>query len=633
MVLIALLLTLGGAYLLYGGRYPWDGGLLLTLGLLGLTRALWQHDHPAPRPRPARRLPRPTRRTVLRGLALLISLAVAFTHARMAMGQDFTFIFLMWILACGLFLVSLLPPFPWPLRDETRRRARSLGAFLALLLLALLVRVVALEHVPPIFSGDEGEMARAGHAWITPPLDSPFRTGWLGNPSMTFVVLGLFERLLGTTIFSARLASALVGTAAVAATALLGRALGGARVGWISALVMATWAYAIHYSRLAINNIADAFLAPLAFWALWRALEREAQGDARALSGWGLAGFVAGLGWYGYFGARWVTAMLGLFLAWRWLREPRFLARQGRGLLTLAVGWLVACAPLIYWFLLHPDDLTSRYAQVSLFASGLFADAVALTGQKPLIVFLSYALKALGGFHAVPDPTFWYHPDAPLLDFVWGSLMLVGMVACFLRWRWPSRGLTLLWFWSTLITAWVLTENPPSSQRGVLLMPVVALLIAWGAEALLDLAGRYRTTARLAVYAAVAAAAIFNLIFYFVLYTPRRVYGNPTAEIATEVARYMQVHPLPEGGKVYFMGEPYLYWEFGTLAYLLPDVPGENVPLETVPEVDAHPARIVVAAPRLQEWGALSHAYPNGTLTTLYAPGTGHVLALIYDLP
>ncbi|MGC8732917.1 MAG: hypothetical protein ACP5RC_11765, partial [Halothiobacillaceae bacterium] len=171
MTLIALLLTLAGAYLLYGGRYPWDGGLLLTLGLLGLTRVLWQRDHPAPRLRPARRLPHPTRRASLRGLALLLSLTVAFTQARMAVGQDFTFMFLIWVLACGLFLVSLLPPLPWPLGDEARRHARGLGAFLALLLLALLVRVLALGSIPPIFSGDEGEMARAGYTWIAPPLD------------------------------------------------------------------------------------------------------------------------------------------------------------------------------------------------------------------------------------------------------------------------------------------------------------------------------------------------------------------------------------------------------------------------------------------------------------------------------
>ncbi len=632
LTLIALLLTTGGIYLLNTGRYPWDGGLLLTLGLAGLARAFWRHTHP-PRlaPAPQRRLALPGRRATLRLLALLLSLGVAFQHPRLPYEADFSVVFGLWALACVAFIVSLLPPFPWR-KIEPRRLTCGDALLPALLLLALLTRVISLERVPPIFSGDEGEMARAAYMLLTPPLDNPFRTGWLGNPTMTFLVLGLGERLLGTTIAGARIISALVGTAAVFTTFLLGRALGGQRVGWISALVMACWAYAIHYSRLAINNIADAFLAPLAFWSLWQALARDARRDAAALRWWGLAGFAAGLGWYGYFGARWLTAMLGLFVAWRALREPGFWERQKRGLLTLGVGWLVAAAPILYWFALHPNDLISRYHQVSLFASGWFADTVALTGQSPALVMLHYFFKALGGFHAVPDPTFWYHPGVPLLDFIWGTLMAVGMVESIIRWRWPSRGLTLLWFWSTLITAWVLTENPPSSQRGVLLMPVVALLIAWGTEALLEL-GRERTELRAALYVALAAAAFFNLIFYFVLYTPRRVYGNPTAEIATEVARYQQAHPLPAGAKVYFMGEPYLYWEFGTLAYLLRDVPGENVPLETVPELDTHPARLVLIAPRAREWNAISSAYPTGTLTPLFAPGTGNLLALIYDVP
>lgn len=628
--LFALLLTVGGTYLLYIGRYPWDGGLLLALGLLGLAWQLRRRDHPRPEPRP-RRLPRLTRRAVMRLLALLLSLAVAFHQARMVQGQDFTSVFVIWLLACVTFLVSLLPS-GWRFPIEQRHLSWRAAALPALLLLALAVRVLALEQVPPVFSGDEGEMARAGYEWVAPPLDSPFRTGWLGNPSMTFVVLGMAERVFGATIFGARIVPALVGTLAVLATFLLGRALGGAPVGWISAVVMACWAYAIHYSRLAINNIADALVGPLAFWALWRGLQGAARRDEDAVGWWGLAGFVAGLGWYGYFGARWVTIMLGAFVAWRWLREPRFWDRQKRGLVTLATGWLVAAGPLVYWFVLRPDDLLSRYHQIGLFSSGLFADAVALTGKKPLEVFLGYALKALGAFHVVPDPTFWYHPDTPLLDFVWGALMLVGLVEATLRWRWPSRGLMVWWFWSTLITAWVLTENPPSSQRGVLLMPVVALLIAFGTEALLDVAGR-RVELRVVLYAAVMAAAFFNLIFYFVLYTPRRVYGNPTAEMATELARYMQAHPLPEGGKVYMMGEPYVYWEFGTLAYLLRDVPGENVPLGEVPTLEARPARVVLVPARLEEWGALSRAYPNGTLVTLYAPKTGNVLAVVYEVP
>ncbi len=629
--LLACLLTLAGAYLLYGGRYPWDGGLLLALGLAGLTRQLWRAQHP---PRPAAHSTRhlaPSRRVILRLSALALSAGVALAHSRMPMGADFTLVFAIWILACGVFLVSLLP-LPHP-GLKIARPSRDGLALLALLGLALLVRVVALETIPPIFSGDEGEMARAGYTWLAPPLDAPFRTGWLGNPSMTFVVLGIFERLFGATIFGARIAPALVGTAAVLATAFLGRALGGARVGWISASVVACWAYAIHYSRLAINNIADAFLAPLAFGTLWRALNDADRSRSQSLGWWGLSGFVAGLGWYGYFGARWITVMLALYLLWRWIREARFWERQRDGLLTLALGWLVAAGPIAWWFLLHPNDLISRYNQVSLFGSGLFADTVALTGQKPVIVMLRYTLKALGGFHVVPDPTFWYHPGVPLLDFIWGSLMLVGLIECFLHWRWPSRTLTLLWFWSTIITAWVLTENPPSSQRGILLIPVVALLIAWGVEALLTLAGTQRKLVAMALYTLVAASAIFNLIFYFALYTPRRVYGNPTAEIATEVARYLQAHPLPPEARVYFLGPPYLYWEFGTLAYLLPDVTGENVPLETVPESLQRPARLILIAPRLAEWGVISQAYPDGTLTPLYAPGTGHILALIYDLP
>jgi len=61
-------------------------------------------------------------------------------------------------------------------------------------------------------------------------------------------------------------------------------------------------------------------------------------------------------------------------------------------------------------------------------------------------------------------------------------------------------------------------------------------------------------------------------------------------------------------------------------------VPGENVPPETVPAIE-RPARLIITAPRINEWNAVSRTYPDGSLVTLYAPVSGHVLALIYDLP
>jgi len=543
--------------------------------------------------------------------------------------SDFTALFLLWLLALATFAGALF----MPLRGKWQKPAlsrREWLALLGLLVAALGVRALALGHIPANVGGDEGTQALAGLRLVERPLGNPFATGWYSVPTLSFMAYGLTMRVFGTGIAGMRALSALIGTLTVLTTWLLGRELGGRKAGWLAATVVAFSAYHIHFSRLASNQIADPLIGTLTCWLLWRALHRRASSENSTLVEWGLGGMVMGLGWYLYFGARWVTALVALWLLWRALVEPRFVARRRRGLWTLAGGWLVVTFPLLAWYTLHPSDLTARYNAVSIFASGGWLDqALAATGKTAGTLLLQQLWKAITAFHLTPDPTFWYHPGIPLLDFILGAFLLVGLIAAALRWRWPSRGFTLLWFCSTLLMAWGLTENPPSSQRGLSLVPAAALLIAWGIAALWEASPRHRRPVQQITLALLAAACILNLSFYFVIYTPRRTYGNPTAEIATDFARFALEQPLP-GSSTYFLGEPYLYWEFGTLAFLLRDQTGVDVPPGELPQNVPSPARFVLVPERKGELEQISQTYPGGEVTELHAPD-GRLLALVYD--
>ncbi len=356
----------------------------------------------------------------------------------------------------------------------------------------------------------------------------------------------------------------------------------------------------------------------------------EINEDEDAVTAWGLAGMVAGCGWYFYFGARWVTALVALCLGWRAWVETRFLARHRRGLWTLAAGWLVVTLPLLLWYLAHPSPLTERYRAVSIFASGWLRREVEVTGQSTVLILCQQLWKAVSAFHFTPDPTFWYRPEMPLLDFVSGALLLVGLVATLWRWRWPARGFTLLWWGTTLIVAWGITENPPSSQRGILLLPAVALLIAWGAETLGELLARYREGGKYLPLALLAAACLLNLGFYFGVYTPRRVYGNPSAKTATELVYFVRAHPWP-GSTVYFCGAPYLYWDFGALDFLLRDQTGVDVQPDEIPTGVESPARFILVSERQVELGAVMQRYPGGKLHEIRDPVGDGLLAVIYD--
>ena len=398
-------------------------------------------------------------------------------------------------------------------------------------------------------------------------------------------------------------------------------------MGWVAAVVLAFSAYHIHFSRLASNQIFDPLIATLTFWLLWRALREEGE---NALVFWGLAGLAAGWGWYLYFGARWVTVLAAIFLVWRAWVEQRFLTRHCRGLWLFASGWLVVLLPLIFWYLAHPSPFTERYQAVSIFASGWLRREVEVTGKSTVLLLGEQLWKSVSAFHFTPDPTFWYRPEMPLLDFVSGALFLVGLVASLWRWRWPAQGATLLWWSITLVAAWGLTENPPSSQRGLLLLPPVALLIAWGAETLWKLLRRYQDGVEYLTLALLVAAFLLNLGFYFGVYTPRRVYGNPSAKTATELAHFLRADPEPAATN-YFFGEPYLYWGFGTLDFLLRDQVGVDVKVDELPTDVESPARFIFVSERKAELGAVMQRYPGGELKRIPDPVGDRALVLIYD--
>ncbi len=682
---LTFIVLLIATYLLASHLYVWDAFLLLDLAAVGL---LWRLARAvASEKAPLIRFAYLTPRTFAgwgRVGALLVAAAVALAARRYAVPHDFTALFLWWLLAVACFAATLLIPllrrehgvarfgnhgYTLPLVRADWRRDDVIERYglAALLLVAFLVRAVALGRVPANLGGDEGTQLLDGLRLVARPLGTPFATGWYSVPTMSFLAYGVAMRLFGATIAGGRMLSALVGTLTVLTTFLLARTLGGRRVGWLAALLLAFSHYHIHFSRLASNQIFDPLIGTLAIWLVWLALENgewqmandvcsagvspALQQDCTCL--WGLAGFVAGVGWYGYFGARWVTALLGLIVAWRMLVEPRFMARHWRGLALFAGGWLVVVLPLLGWYTLHPSALTERYNAVSIFASGWLEQAIAITGKPASALLLEQLWKSATAFHFTFDPTFWYFPQLPLVDFITGAFMIVGMAAALARVRWPSRAVTLLWFGSTLVMAWGLTENPPSSQRGLLLIPAAVLLAAWGVEALHsserlrrkkpDRAPAWAGGATILLGALLAATVLFNLGFYFGIYTPRRSYGNPTAEVATTFARVVLAYPHPacaaapdacdsieERPVIYFFGPPALYWDFGSLAFLLRDQPGVDVLPGEMPEAVSRPARFVFVAERLGDREAVQLAYPGGVFTEVTAPD-GRVLAVVYD--
>ena len=364
---------LGQFYFAFRREYVWDGVLFWAVSIFVFGVLMWRVRRREERcahwcvARIVRQHPLPT-------LAAVGGVCLSFVAGLRALQRpaiaDYRGVLVLWAIGVASFLAAFVPsPFVdggwWRrLRSWVSRNRIELVAAAALLLLALSVRVFDLEHIPANLGGDEGTWAMEGLSMLEGPLANPFATRWFAFPSMSFLVWGLSMRVFGDSVAGLRAGSALIGTASVCSTLLLARELWGRRVAWLGAVALAFGHYHIHFSRLAVNNIADSLLASLAFYLLVRGLR-----SGRSVF-FALAGAVLGAGWYGYFGARLVAIIVALFLAWRILVVDRFLARNAHHLLILLFGALVVAGPLLLHYAHHPAGLTEGFDRVSIFASG-----------------------------------------------------------------------------------------------------------------------------------------------------------------------------------------------------------------------------------------------------------------------
>ncbi|MGD8398365.1 MAG: glycosyltransferase family 39 protein, partial [Anaerolineae bacterium] len=474
----------------------------------------------------------------------------------------------------------------------------ELATIAGLTLLALLLRVAALDRVPFTIGGDEAWHGLLARQVLHGELRNPFNMGYMSMPTGFYWPLSWSMWLIGQGVVGLRLPAVLVGTATVPLLYLFARDLWGRRTATLAAAFLAGYDYHIHYSRLGANNVWDPLFVLVVLWMVDRglgALREDRAGDG-AYRWFLIGGLVMGLSLYFYTGARLLPLLVGSYAAFVWLRgaldgkAPR--ARTiAWGLVLVTVAFLIAAGPMLSYALSHPDQWNARINQVGILQSGWLEREPGLTGKTTARILAEQFLHAAGAFHVFADRTVWYGADRPLLGFLPGILALLGMAWAIARWRQRRYFLLLLWFWAAIVTGGMLTESPPSSQRLVIAIPTIALLVAVGLERIVRLASRILALDRRWERAILALLVVISVVgsvhYYFAEFTPQRRYGSENGETATMIGYYLR--DLVQHGEdyhVYFFGAPQIYWSFGTMTFLAPSVTGEDVvePLRAPPD-------------------------------------------------
>ncbi len=672
----ALCLTiLGQIYFFQRREYGWDGLVFHLAAALCFVLALRLSRAPAPRaaalttpPRWGAWLRKRAVPAALLTLGAFFSLLAVLMMQDRTLGQDSRVAVLVWSLAVACVGVAAIGRVAWVptsfrrwkeslrrVRRDTWLEAAALGA---LTLLAFVLRATALDSIPYTLGGDEAWHGLLARQVLSGELQNPFGVGYMSMPTAFYWPLSWSLWLVGDTVTGLRFPAAVVGTITVPFMYLLVRDLWGRRLALLSTVLLATYDYHIHFSRLGANNIWDPLFVVLMLWALDRGLGGASPDRARQDDGdlaerteepaplryryFILAGLVMGLGMFFYTGARLLPLMAGIYAAFVWLQRRRQIPRLGVHVALLILSCVIVAGPILSYAQSHPAEWNARLNQVGIIQSGWIGRQMEATGQSISRVLAEQFIRAAGAYHYYPDRTAWYAAPRPLLGFWAGAFAVLGMAWAVAHWRDRRNFLVLLWFWSVVITGGMLTESPPSSQRLVLAIPAVVLLVTFGLDRSVDLVsrllniGRARESLILGVLCALLAAA--SIHFYFVEFTPTRRYGSPNGETATMMGHYLQ--DLEGDYKAYLFGAPRIYWKFGTMPFMAPWVQGTDViePLDGPPSFVDEVARtgrgtvFLFLPDRSGELTWVQQAFPDGHLREFY-DDQGRLRFIAYETP
>lgn len=313
---------------------------------------------------------------------------------------------------------SLTPPVP-----------RRFYLLLTLTLLAgAFLRLWRLTSVPPGLHYDLAATALLGNQVAFDGYRPIFIQAFTGHEVLFYYWLALWFQLGGSSIFTLRLAAALLGLLTIAATFFAARqvlrAAGEAQshlLAVLAAALLATAFFHVTFSRFGFRAISEPLVQCLAIGFLFRGVNHSRN---RGLGIWDfvLAGFFTGLAAYTYLAARLFPVPLAIF--WLALLVGSIRAPQPAGPLAFhlsrfalyALTALITFAPLGVYFLQHPGDFLNRASQVAPRAG---ETELLLTGIRRAVEMLFINGEPYDRFNL---------PGLPMLYPIFGLFFVIGVL-------------------------------------------------------------------------------------------------------------------------------------------------------------------------------------------------------------
>jgi len=533
-------------------------------------------------------------------------------------------------IALWLFAVALIVT-PYVKRDssgiEDQRPKWEIPAIVGLTLVAFLVRVVDLETIPWLLTGDEGSVGLSAVEFIDGTHNNLFSVSWFSFPSLFFTIPALSIRLLGQSIFALRLPSALIGAMTVPVLYWCILPIFKRRVALLSAAYLSTFHFHVHFSRLGINNIWDVFFITL-FWGLfWRAWN---MGRRRYFV---FAGLILGLSQFFYVSSRVIPILLLAWIIIAVIRAKGVPRKMVYDLIVMLLTAVVVAMPLMRFYFRHPDEFFAPFNRVVILGQPLYDESQRIGDPVWLLLWdqFRYSLLAFTstGFRI------WY-PEASMLLQLPGALFLIGV---FLTLRKPfdlRNSWLLLLVLSAIITV-TITDYVPAASRYVHIAPTVSVLIAIALDRMQSWVQKVKVQriSKLSnlVLVLLAAAMVLDLNFYFLNYSTAKRLGDLNSETAVAIGN--AIREYEPGHPVYLLGLPRMgFITHASIRYLAPEITRHDVePTLTAPpiwELET-PTTFIVLPERQAELEMIKQSFPDGYETTKLGKD-GEALFVLYEI-
>ncbi len=375
------------------------------------------------------------------------------------------------------------------MKIKTIKKALPTIFLLIILALALVVRIYNIENVPSGVYPDEAVNGMdALHASQTGDYRW-FYTDNNGREGLFINLIALSYRLFGVTILGLKFPSIIFGFLTVWGTYLLTKELfRSRRAAFLTAIFVAFSFWSINFSRIAFRAIMLPPILTFSFYFLFKGIRNNhhtIKTTAQQYFLFALAGFIFGIGLHTYIAWRIAPGILIILFFALWITKKHFLRDYWLKGLVFIIFMFISMAPLLLTFNQHPEYLTSRSGEISIFSPEMNHGHLIKTALKSLS--LSLVKYTFWG-----DQN-WRHnyPPYPILNPILGITFLIGLIylitkwfhLLFLRFKHKIRdrkfyvySFLLAWFFAMLSPEFLTAEGLPHALRSIGTLPVVYII-------------------------------------------------------------------------------------------------------------------------------------------------------------